>query len=290
MNPVLRREAQTSLRSWKIFAAITLYVGLVAGAAGLFIWSMLHNYYSGFDPQSIVGLYAILTGFQLGLILLTTPALTAGSISGERERQTLDLLLITKMSPFSIVIGKLASSLGIIVLLVLSTVPIYGIVFYYGGISLIPLLGMTFFLLIVSCMVGAISIFFSTILKKTIVSMVLVYLILGFLCGGTMILLLLYASVIMGFQTVAPNFYVMYFLIALNPALGYLSILDHQIGNGIIMSVFGYISSYTTHTGSSPVQIWLLDYFWLINSSLCIVVTGIFTALAAKFIRPVHKK
>ena len=32
---------------------------------------------------------------QFGMLVLVAPAMTAGSISGERERQTLDLLLVT---------------------------------------------------------------------------------------------------------------------------------------------------------------------------------------------------
>lgn len=47
---------------------------------------------------------------QFGMLVLVAPAMTAGSISGERERQTLDLLLVTNTGPVKLVLGKLLES------------------------------------------------------------------------------------------------------------------------------------------------------------------------------------
>ncbi len=75
LNPILRREARTSLRSWKIFLVICLYVGFIAGVSYLFLKvSMWSSVYSGFDPKSVIALYALLSGFQFGAILIITPA------------------------------------------------------------------------------------------------------------------------------------------------------------------------------------------------------------------------
>ena len=121
LNPVLRREAKTSLRNWKIFYAVAGYILIVTAVAAIAIWQLMYNsYYASFDPSEMVNVYIGLTVLQLVLVLLVTPAFTAGSISGERERQTLDLLLVTKMSPFSIVTGKFLSGLSIIVLMVVA--------------------------------------------------------------------------------------------------------------------------------------------------------------------------
>ena len=112
INPVLRKEAITTMRSWKTYGALVLFLVISAVGAILYIdLSMFQNRDLSFDPASMVWLYVVLAVVQMGLVLLTAPAVAAGSISGERERQTLDLLLVTKMSPLSIVLGKLASSL-----------------------------------------------------------------------------------------------------------------------------------------------------------------------------------
>ena len=92
INPVLRREAKTTLRNWKIFYAVAGYVLIVTIVAAIAIWQLMYNSYNAsFDPASMINVYIGLTVLQLVLVLLMTPAFTAGSISGERERQTLDV-------------------------------------------------------------------------------------------------------------------------------------------------------------------------------------------------------
>ena len=161
MNPVLRRETKTTLRNWKMFAVITVYTAVVAIGAILYIYgSMFNSYDYSFDPQSMVGMYTVLCAMQMALMLLAVPALTAGAISAERERQTLDLLLMTKMSSFSIVIGKLMSSMSMLLLLMVATLPVFSIAFYFGGVSLLALFGMMLYIVLTACMAAAVSIFF----------------------------------------------------------------------------------------------------------------------------------
>ena len=169
INPVLRREAKTTLRNWKIFYAVAGYVLIVTIVAAIAIWQLMYNSYNAsFDPASMINVYIGLTVLQLVLVLLMTPAFTAGSISGERERQTLDLLLVTKMSPLSIVIGKFLSGLSLIALTIISTMPIFALIMYFGGTSISYIFAVTAYMLLICGAFGAISIFFSTVFKKTI--------------------------------------------------------------------------------------------------------------------------
>ena len=55
------------------------------------------------------------------LLMFIMPALTTGSISGERERRTLELLFTTQMPPGDIVMGKLFSALSQLLVLVVSS-------------------------------------------------------------------------------------------------------------------------------------------------------------------------
>ena len=104
INPVFRKEAKTSLRNWKIFYAIAGYVLLVTLTAIVSIWQMMYNsYYASFDPANMTNLYIGLTVLELVLVLLITPAMTGGSISGERERQT---LLVPKVGS-AVIVGSL---------------------------------------------------------------------------------------------------------------------------------------------------------------------------------------
>ena len=64
---------------------------------------------------------------------LIAPAFTAGAISLEREKQTLDMLVSTPMRPGGIVVGKLLSALAFVVLMIVAAIPISALVLMYGG-------------------------------------------------------------------------------------------------------------------------------------------------------------
>lgn len=286
MNPVLRRETRTTLRNWKIYCVIMVYVLGMAAVCGIFIWgNMAMSYYNGIDPTIATAAYMILAVFQLGLVLMTTPALTAGSISGERERQTLDLLLITKMSAFSIVLGKLLSSLSIIVLLTIASMPVFAVLFYFGGLSVMAVFATTAFTLVVACMVGAVSIFLSTIFRKTVVSMVIVYLFIGCLCGGTVIIFVIYVSLYYDWYTVQPPLSAMAAVLSPNPIIGFMSVLERQSGSNLTDIFFNYF--YYDPLIQTPIYI---TNFWAVNCIVNMIITGIFLALSCIFIKRPKKK
>ena len=62
--------------------------------------------------SQFLDLYTFVSSIEFIMLLFIMPALTASSISGERERQTLELMLTTTMEPRDMVLGKLASLAG----------------------------------------------------------------------------------------------------------------------------------------------------------------------------------
>src|SRR5207244_3715494 len=80
-------------------------------------------------------LYNLLAVIQLFLVMFITPAFTATAINGEKERQTYDLLICSRLSPFSLAAGKLAAGLAHALLLIAASIPIFSLVFFFGGIS-----------------------------------------------------------------------------------------------------------------------------------------------------------
>ena len=286
MNPVLRRETKTTLRNWKMFAILTVYVAVVAlGAIGFIYGTMFNSYDFSFDPADMSGMYIVLCAMQMGLMLLAAPAMTAGTISGERERQTLDLLLMTKMSSLSIVLGKLLSSIATLLLIMVATLPIFAIAFYFGGISIGALLVMMLYIIVTACMACSLSIFFSCILKKTVMSMVVVYLLIGgVFCSATLITVALQQSLHWTMYQTSPS--LVFPLIALvpNPGVGFFSLIDSQLGTSSVSAV---IRSYNnTNTTINT----LIQHYWILNFIFNIVISVIFVYLAALFINPVKKK
>lgn len=287
INPVLRREAKTTLRNWKIFYAVAGYIFVVTAVAAIAIWQLMYNSYNAsFDPASMVNVYIGLTVLQLVLVLLMTPAFTAGSISGERERQTLDLLLVTKMSPISIVTGKFLSGLSLIALTIVATMPIFALIMYFGGTSIVYILAVTVYMLLICGAFGAVSIFFSTVFKKTVTSMVFTYICTGVLCGGTMILYVLACSVYGSYYQAALPLVFRLSILSLNPAVGLIGIICEQTGSDFMARILDYSNyygtTYTPITTNTPM--------WIINAIVLVLIIVLFLVLASIRIKKISKK
>lgn len=72
---------------------------------------------------------------QFVAVLLLTPILTAGAITEERGRRTLDFLLVTHLHDSEIVVGKLVARLGHMVLILASGLPLLALVELLGGVD-----------------------------------------------------------------------------------------------------------------------------------------------------------
>ncbi|MDD5944985.1 MAG: ABC transporter permease subunit [Clostridia bacterium] len=287
LNPVLRREAKTSLRNWKIFYAVAGYILVVTAVAAIAIWQIMYNSYSpSFDPTEMVNVYIGLTVLQLFLVLLMTPAFTAGSISGERERQTLDLLLVTKMSPLSIVVGKFLSGLSLIVLMVVATMPIFALVMYFGGTSLPYILAVTGYMILICGAFGAIAIFFSTVFKKTVTSMVITYIWTGILCGATIVLYAIVCSVYGSYYQASLPTVLRIAMLAINPAVGLISIVCEQTGNSLMYEILNYNNYY----GQTFTPVTTGIPMWVINAIALVIIIAVFLLAAAFRLRKISKK
>src|SRR5579871_2560173 len=127
VNPVMMKELRGRMRGVRAFAVMTVYLGLMSGFT-----TLLYLVYSSFTRSSgsaaagEIGrvLFLGVVGIELLLIVFIAPAFTAGAITGERERQTYDLLQTTLLATPSFVTGKLESALGYILLLLLSGIPL----------------------------------------------------------------------------------------------------------------------------------------------------------------------
>ncbi len=137
---------------------------------------------------SFLDLYLFVATLEFVLILLITPALTAGAISGERERQTLDLMMTTRLKPGQLVRGKLMSSFSTVLLLMISSFPVLSLVFIYGGVTLWDVVQLLLSYGLAAWLVGCIGIFCSCVCQKSTIATVAAYSATGILTIGTILL------------------------------------------------------------------------------------------------------
>jgi ABC-type transport system involved in multi-copper enzyme maturation permease subunit len=171
INPIIVKELRSRMRGGRAFLTLTLIL-LVTGAGLIGMISLLSNfpsYYGRAMLSAQVGniLFGMLVSLELLIVCTVTPAITAGSLSGEIEKLTFDLLLATSLSPARILWGKLVSALSYIGLLLFAAIPLASIVFVFGGITLSSMAKVLVMLALSAVMVGTMGLFFSALLRRT---------------------------------------------------------------------------------------------------------------------------
>ena len=182
VNPIVEKELRSRMRSGRASLLISFYLMTLAGVGWLTYIVVRRQAQGGVSNGQLsvhVGttIFRALTGWELVLVLFIAPALTAAAIAGEKERQTLDLLLCTRIRPSSIVIGKLVSSLLFALLLLLASVPVFSVVFLFGGVELAQVVGVAAILGMTAVVIGAIGLMCSTLMRRPTGATVVAYII-----------------------------------------------------------------------------------------------------------------
>jgi ABC-2 type transport system permease protein len=233
-NPIVAKEYRSRMRTWRSPVAMMVYI-LLIGGLGFAVFSVMAFANSGITGGGNYGqiLFSALIGFQVILLAFVTPALTAGAISSERERQTIDLLFVTRIPPFSIIWGKLLASMSFVVLLLILSIPIFSLVFLFGGIELDQVVYAFLVTLVTALTLGVMGILFSTWLRRSLVATVVSYVAAFVLIVGTLAFGLFFPTQIDPKATKAPA----------PPAFTYLSPVISLVwiaGDGSYLSASSY--------------------------------------------------
>ena len=175
------KELRGRMRGKRAFVLLTLYLIILGGFAWM-VELLLERSFTG-DFSSVtyasaqIGRYVFVALLLLEtlLVMLLAPAYTAGAISMEREKQTLDLLVATPISSLAIVLGKLFSALSYVFLLILSSIPLTALVFVFGGVAPEDVVKGYLMLLVTAVGLGCIGLFCSALFRRTQAATVVTY-------------------------------------------------------------------------------------------------------------------
>lgn len=202
MNPVAIRELEERFRTVRSPILLSIWV-LVAGALTFLAYLLARSAAdAALSDVGFAGIGSVLASnsmgvfiFEMVMVLLMTgvvfvvPGQAAVTIVGERERQTLQLLQVSQLSPDRIVTGKLLSSLSYIVLLVVATTPLLVIPVLLGGVTIGQVFGALGMLIAAAVMIGAVSMWVSARAKSVQGAVLGSYLWAAMLVFGTLALL-----------------------------------------------------------------------------------------------------
>ncbi|MDA1050818.1 MAG: ABC transporter permease subunit [Planctomycetota bacterium] len=138
VGPVFFREAETTPRRARHYMYRTIYALalLVLICTAWFYLAELQIIRTVGDMARFgARLFQILAPVQLALITFLAAFGTASAVSQEKDRRTLILLLMTRLSNRELVIGKLLASLLDIFVMILAALPVFLLVTLLGGVS-----------------------------------------------------------------------------------------------------------------------------------------------------------
>jgi len=136
------KELRGRMRGRRAFVILTIYLLLLGGFALMverILEAQFANPFAGASasagPSIGQGIFAALLMLMTLQVVFLAPSSTAGAISLEREKQTLELLVTTPISSLAIVVGKLLSALTYVFLLIAASIPLMAVVFVFGGVG-----------------------------------------------------------------------------------------------------------------------------------------------------------
>jgi ABC-type Na+ efflux pump permease subunit len=139
LGAVFEREVQAVPRARGLFVARAVYCGALLGIVAT-CWLVV----TGTQAVTTAGdtarfgatLLRILAPLQLSLAMLAAAMTSTVAVTSEKDRRTLELLLISQISDGQLVLGKLAGSLLRVMLLLLAAVPVFVIASLFGGVTM----------------------------------------------------------------------------------------------------------------------------------------------------------
>jgi ABC-type transport system involved in multi-copper enzyme maturation permease subunit len=180
-NPcVTIHELRLRMRGVRAFWVLFFYAGIAAGTFLIALWVTAWQSTVTGGPglrQPNLGriVLHVLAYTQLTLVLLILPAYSAGAITMEREKRTLEMLRATLLSPGDVVTGKLLVVLALGAMLLLTTLPIAAWSLMLGGVAPEEIAMVYSYLLVAAVFAAALGMLFSSFLGRSLGAVVATY-------------------------------------------------------------------------------------------------------------------
>ncbi len=297
LNPIVKKDIMVQSRSMKICWGIFVYE-LVLALVFFLAMSIIQGnsrYSTGNIYSAMVWLYPVLAITQLIILGLVVPVKTASSISGEKERQTFDIMMTTGMSPISVILGKVMTAIVQGMFFVVASMPVMALPFIIGGMSWAYLFWFLGIALLVSLFSASIGILCSSLCKKSISAVILSYVFYLIFFLGTVVPPVVVAvvaenlrytlgSIPQPFEVYGDNIYL---CLLLNPAVYLAEFFARVMAGESLTNNMGSFAGQTKAQG--PIALMTTGYWWFISATILFVgISFLFLYFASKRINPIR--
>ncbi|WP_299464344.1 ABC transporter permease subunit [uncultured Gimesia sp.] len=180
--PLLAKELTEQANRRRTYIIRTIYALLFLGCVGFIYIDQLSRLQN--NPMAILGrgrqIFESMIYLQFTAIYLFLPAITCSVITQEKEHNSLGLLLITRLSPSTIILEKYLGRLITMVTFLMLGLPILAFAYTLGGVSPAMFLNALWLLVLTMFQVAALGVLCSSFFRTTVAAFIATY-ILGFL-------------------------------------------------------------------------------------------------------------
>jgi len=163
---LLKRELVSQLRNVKTLLCLML-LAIIILVFTMQMWPESNNvqwYQVGNSAKTYVGMVAAILFAGAALFI---PGVSSPSLVLERQTNSWDLLNLTLLGPWGIIFGKLLSTIGMFLLLMIGIAPFLCAVFFLVGIDIAQLSGMFYLIFLTTVTCACLGIFASAYSRTT---------------------------------------------------------------------------------------------------------------------------
>lgn len=173
---ILFRETARAARQWRTYASRAAFSGVLIGII-IFAVSASATYVGAMgapDPATYGSMgRSVFLGFAVFQTLIATlvaPLVAARAVIEEREEGTLELIVLTKLSPREILFAKIGSSLLLLITIVLGAMPVMSLVTSLGGVSIVEVVAVTLNSVAAVAVLGTLGAFFALFTRSQVIA------------------------------------------------------------------------------------------------------------------------
>ncbi|MEM9351634.1 MAG: ABC transporter permease [Planctomycetota bacterium] len=128
----------TAPRGWRLYFTRAVYVGSLFGLV-VTAWLILLGSYTLEGPAALSrfgsAVFAVIAPVQLAMAIAFSALLTAAAVAQEKDRRTLELLLLSRLTNSELVLGKMLASMLTVLVLITAAAPLMVLLTLLGGVS-----------------------------------------------------------------------------------------------------------------------------------------------------------
>ena len=247
-NPVLHRELfmRFRLRQMPLGVKIGIVLGIIL-SLGTVYWQIFVNLSASNDPNNGKAAWFICIAIQYIILCLVAPIVTANTITQEKEQQTWEMLISSRLDPLEIIFGKLIARLVMPFFIIALFAPITIFCWAHAAVNTVetslqatvPDLILAYaVLLLTTLLFSTVGMFMSWHSKRTLFAVMLSY---TFNIMGLLIITAI-VTLMLATRFTDSSFYLHCPLMWINPAFLMIEALTNADGsNGHLFVVYGLI-------------------------------------------------